>query len=129
LARFAQIDYSRHVALLAEVFQDGRECMIAEARYVVDPGDGSACEFAVAVADDWQGLGLASALLDRLERQAAACGVRRIVGETLATNTAMMALARRRGFAISPAAGDPTLARLEKVVAGPVAGDAVRSAA
>ena len=33
--RFFSIDYRSHLALLAEVFADGREVMIGEARYVV----------------------------------------------------------------------------------------------
>jgi hypothetical protein len=32
-------DYRNHLALLAEVFQGGRETMIGEARYVVDERD------------------------------------------------------------------------------------------
>ena len=52
--RFASIDYRSHLALLAEVFEDGRETMIGEARYVVDARDPATCEFAIAVADDWQ---------------------------------------------------------------------------
>ena len=34
-----RIDYRNHLALLAEVFQGGRETMIGEARYVVDERD------------------------------------------------------------------------------------------
>jgi hypothetical protein len=33
------IDYRNHLALLAEVFQSGRETMIGEAKYVVDERD------------------------------------------------------------------------------------------
>src|SRR5213076_508542 len=86
--RFACIDYRSHLALLAEVFEDGRETMIGEARYVVDER-----ESAIAVADDWQTCGIARALLDRLERQAAATGIRRMVADTLLGNGAMIGLA------------------------------------
>src|SRR5436853_378580 len=34
LERFTQVDYAEHLALVAEVFIDGRETVIAEARYV-----------------------------------------------------------------------------------------------
>ena len=67
--RFASIDYRSHLALLAEVFENGRETMIGEARYVVDARDPETCELAIAVADNWQASGIARALLDRLERQ------------------------------------------------------------
>ena len=80
---FASIDYCRHLALLAELFEDGRETMIGEARYVIDASDPETCEFAIAVADNWQARGIARTLLDRLERQAAASGIRRMVADTL----------------------------------------------
>ena len=99
--RFASIDYRSHLALLAEVFEDGRETMIGEARYVVDARDPATCEFAIAVADDWQARGIARALLDRLERQAAASGIRRMVADTLLTNRAMIGLAARAGYAVT----------------------------
>jgi len=34
--RFGGADHASHVALLAEVFEDGRETMLGEARYVVE---------------------------------------------------------------------------------------------
>ena len=112
--RFASIDYRSHLALLAEVFEDGRETMIGEARYVVDERDPATCEFAVAVADDWQARGIARALLDRLERQAAASGIRRMVADTLLFNKAMIRLAARTGYAVKANREDAALARLEE---------------
>jgi acetyltransferase len=111
---FARADHSTHVALLAEVFEGGRETMIGEARYVRDAQEPGTCVFAVAVADDWQAFGLARALLERLERHARASGVGRMVADTLLSNDAMMALARRAGFAVKASPDDPSLARLEK---------------
>ena len=116
--RFTSIDYRTHLALLAEVFDEGgHETMIGEARYVVDERDPTSCEFAIAVADDWQASGIARALLARLERQAAVSGIRRMVADTLITNRAMQKLAARAGYAISASREDATLARLEKVLA------------
>jgi acetyltransferase len=112
--RFASIDYRSHLALLAEVFEDGCETMIGEARYVVDARDSTTCEFAIAVADDWQAHGIARALIDRLERQAAASGIRRMIADTLITNKAMLQLAARAGYAVSVSRDDASLARLEK---------------
>ena len=111
---FANIDYSRHLALLAEVFEDGREHMIGEARYVVDARDPAVCEFAVAVADNWQGLGLGGFLLARLEEQAAKGSVNRMTAETLTVNRAMQRLAHRAGYSVLASAADPTHTRLEK---------------
>jgi acetyltransferase len=114
LERFASIDYRSHLALLAEMFKDGRETMIGEARYVVDTRDPATCEFAIAVADDWQGRGIARSLLERLERQAAASGIRRIVADTLITNRSMIRLAARAGYIAHVSRTDESVARLEK---------------
>ena len=114
--RFACIDYRNHVALLAEVFEDGRETMIGEARYVVDERDPETCEFAIAVADDWQAHGIARAMLERLERQAASTGIRRMVADTLVTNKAMIQLAGRTGYVVRANRTDASLVRLEKVL-------------
>jgi acetyltransferase len=89
--------------------------IIAEARYVVDPESDSA-ELAVAVADGWQGFGLAKALLRRLARHAAA-GVRSLTGDTLASNARILHLARTSGFSIMPVRGDAGLLRLSRNVA------------
>lgn len=97
--RFTNVDYTDHVALVAEVFENGRETVIAEARYVRG-ADPSVAEFAVSVADGWQGQGLASRLLDKLLCRAASAGVQRMVGETLATNDKMLHLARKAGFTV-----------------------------
>src|SRR5437868_1798701 len=78
LRRFTQVDYADHLALVAEVFVDGRETVIAEARYVRRPESLDA-EFAVSVAEAWQGKKLASLLLGKLACRAAAAGVQRIV--------------------------------------------------
>lgn len=115
--RFAGIDYHSHLALLAEVFEDGRQTMIGEARYIVDPCDPTAGEFAIAVADVWQFHGLARVLLDRLERQAAASGIRRMVADTLLANRAMIGLAVHAGYAVRASREDAMLATLEKCLA------------
>lgn len=115
--RFTNIDYSRHVALLAEVFGASRQqTMIGEARYVVDEHDPTVCEFAIAVADEWQARGIAQALLARLERQAAAAGIQKMVADTLVANEPMRALATRAGYSISVNREDFDVVRLEKVI-------------
>jgi len=112
--RFADIDQVRHVALTAYVTNGGSETMVGEARYILSPEHPASAEFAVAVAADWQGLGLARALLARLSGQAAVAGVRRLVGDTLASNVAMLELARAAGFTVSVNGLDGRLRRLVK---------------
>ena len=112
--RLAKIDYSSHLALLAEVFDDRSETMIGEGRYVIDKRDSATCEFALSIADNWQGCGIGRALLTQLEREAAACGIRRMLADTLYDNKAMLGLAIRSGYALSANPEDARLVKLQK---------------
>ena len=120
LQRFTHVDYADHVALVAEVFAGGRETVIAEARYARLAEQ--AAEFAVSVAEPWQGKGLASRMLAKLACRAAADGVERIVGETLGTNGRMLSLARKAGFTVRQSPDVRGLMLLEKVLNAPAPG-------
>jgi acetyltransferase len=112
LWRFTHPDREREAALIATVVaDDGSERQIAVARYVRTGNDGEA-EFAIVVADAWQGRGLGSELLGRLLDCAQAAGLRRVVGIVLAENAGMLALGRRLGFDVGRDAGDATVRRL-----------------
>ncbi|MFY9840859.1 MAG: GNAT family N-acetyltransferase [Xanthobacteraceae bacterium] len=124
--RFVSVDYRNHLALLAEVFEDSREIMIGEARYVIEQRDPATCEFAIAVADDWHANGIGRALLARLEREAITSGIQRIFADTLYDNKAMLGLAARSGYAIRMNPGDARLVRLEKKLSVSTASPTVR---
>jgi RimJ/RimL family protein N-acetyltransferase len=113
IKRFTHIDYASHLALVAEIFSGGHETVVAEARYA-RRADPSVAEFAVAVAEDWQGQGLASLLLTKLLCRAGRAGVRRVMGETLATNEKMLHLARKAGFTATPSPDVRSLVLLER---------------
>ena len=55
-------------------------------------------EFGMSIADDWRDLGVGSALLQEIERKAAADGIEFLFGDTLRTNEGMIGLALGRGF-------------------------------
>jgi acetyltransferase len=112
--RLAKIDYGSHLPLLAEVFEDNSETMVGEARYVIDEHDSATCEFALAVADDWQRWGIGRALLTQLEREAAASGIRSMLADTLYDNKAMRGLATSSGYTIRANREDARLIKLEK---------------
>ena len=98
LVRFTQIDYDREMALIAVHEQsDGSELQVAVARYTANP-DQQSCEFALTVADEWQGRGIGSHLMNELMEVARSRGLRTMEGEVLAQNTNMMALMHRLGF-------------------------------
>lgn len=108
------IDYRRHMAIIAAIFTDSGETMIGEACYIVDESDAAACEFGIAVTDDWQGKGLARSLLARLANHAASSGLHRIGGDTIPSNRVMIALAKRTGFTIAQKLQDARLMHLAK---------------
>ena len=101
LARFTQIDYHRELALLA---LHGEE-PIAVGRYAPD-ADGRNAEFALVVADAWQGKGLGRRLLERLVDAARKAGYEALYGHILEANRDMLDLARKLGFAAAGRSGD-----------------------
>jgi len=106
LQAMTAIDYQRHLALIAEsIDDDGSGRLVGDARYVVDEAGGA--EFAVAVADDWQHIGLGSAMLKRLGRHARRQGLKHLEGAVLAGNDPMLALMKRWGAALRPDSEDP----------------------
>lgn len=92
---------------------DGRGEIVALAEYVRS-GEGEA-EFAIVVADDWQGQGLGARLIGALLEHAKRSGIERLAGVTHAGNRAMRLLARRLGFGLRPDE-DPDLVRMELAV-------------
>lgn len=109
LQKFTHTNFPSEMALIATVDQNGREREIGVARYA--PGDGSGqVEFAVVVADDWQGKGIATELLRHLFSIASESGISSIEGFILRENRAMLQLAREFGFGIQPDKEDRSIA-------------------
>jgi len=92
------------------------EIIVGEARYGVEATIGK-LEFGLSVADAWQGLGVGRALLSNMECRAAASGAEAVFGETLSSNTAMIALARKSGYRFSSLPADGRLMVFEKELA------------
>jgi acetyltransferase len=105
LKRATHVDYRRHLALIAEPLDAGAAIEIGAARYVMLDGAGRA-DFALVVADRWQGRGLGRLLLGRLMAHAAERGVRWLEGRVLADNRPMLALAERLGFQLQSVPGE-----------------------
>lgn len=105
--QLCQVDGVRHQAWLAWVGQGDDAVVVGEARFVCvadadADADADACpaaaELAITVADDWQGRGVADALMRQLLAAAAVAGVRNLYGEVLDSNVRMQAFMRRHGF-------------------------------
>src|SRR5512137_2326233 len=75
--------------------------IVGAAQYVrAKENDRRTCEFAITVAEDWRGSGLATQLLASLVRRARRDGYRKIEGSVLAGNAPMIALARKLKFTV-----------------------------
>lgn len=89
--------------------------IVGAAQYVrVDAGDPTTCEFAITVATDWRGSGLATRLLASLIRRARRDEYTRMIGLVMAGNSRMLALARKLKFTAEVVSGDAAVVRLER---------------
>jgi GNAT superfamily N-acetyltransferase len=87
LEQLARIDGNHHAVVAVA---DGEPIGIA--RLV---RDGDTAEVAFAVADEWQGRGVGTVLVDRLAADARAAGIRRFVATVTESNPRSLALLRR----------------------------------
>jgi RimJ/RimL family protein N-acetyltransferase len=103
LTYLTEVDHVRHTALVAV---DAAGALIGEARYAAARPDDRTADFAVTVADEWQGRGVGTRLAARLIEAARANGMTRLTAITLWDNGAAIALLHRLGFLRSGYDGD-----------------------
>ena len=113
LERWTRPEPCCEIALIALVPNDGVDEEVGVARCALEDAHDGRWDFAIVVADAWQRHGVGEALLRRLLDAARGAGVTTMSGITLAENRAMVALARKLGFAARREDGDATLIRLE----------------
>lgn len=107
LDRFTHNHYPHDFALIVTVPDEtGAEKEIAVARYITleDP---RRCEYAIAVADGWQGHGVGYRLMRALMKVARQGGLRYMEGYVLATNHKMLELMVSLGFETSASEEGP----------------------
>jgi RimJ/RimL family protein N-acetyltransferase len=96
VAFFMNIDFDNHVALVAQIDEDGRPSIVGGGRYiVVQPGR---AEIAFVVVDAYQGQGIGSALMRHLALLARDAGLKELIAEVLPENTAMRKVFSKFGF-------------------------------
>ncbi len=100
LTRYCNIDYGREIAIVAEVHKDTKK-IIGVARLVSEPG-GKSGEFAVVVADQWQGLGLGTEMTGYAIEIGKDMMLKTIYGYTLPSNYKMLNIFEKKGFKIEP---------------------------
>ena len=97
---FVDVDFSKHVALIAVVEADRADRIVGGGRYVVgQPGE---AELAFMVVDQYQGKGIGTALLRHLVAIARHGGLRELSADVLADNTSMLKVLERSGFQVGP---------------------------
>ena len=117
VARFTQIDYDRDLALVAvHDGPDGANAIVGVARYVHE-SDGRTAEFAIVVADAWQGCGLATILMRDIEHAAREAGIKSLSGFVLRSNGPMRALMDSLGYRIDLIAADGAMCTATKDLA------------
>ena len=113
IAHLVNVDQHRDMALVAVHGSGADEKFIGVARYSADAG-GRDCEFAVAVADDWQCRGIGSTLTRHLFDYAQREGFQSIYGMVLADNARMLELAQWLGLTLEPPVAGQTTVRASR---------------
>jgi acetyltransferase len=115
LHKLTHIDYRRQMTLVAVIRHGHLETQVGAAEYAAEM-DSDICEFAVAVNDAWQGLGLGRLLIESLIGTARAAGYARMEGEVMADNYAMLNLCRALGFDVQLTPRDDATVRMRKLL-------------
>ena len=99
VAFFLNVDFVKHVALVA-VMEEGRQSVIVGGgRYIVlQPGR---AEVAFAVVDQYQGKGIGAALMHHLGAIARGAGLKELIAEVLPYNMPMLKVFEKSGFPVS----------------------------
>jgi acetyltransferase len=90
---FANVDYRRRMAVVAEVDDGQGPELIGVARY--GPSDEGPADIGLVVADAWQGLGLGSRLLEEILRAGEQRGIHEFSADVLTDNPRALRLLAR----------------------------------
>ena len=109
---YINVDFVSHVALVAELEENGEPVIAGGGRYIVSaPG---CAEMAFAVDDPHHGLGIGTLLMRHLALIAKAARLHTLKAEVLADNAPMLAVFRRSGLPITLARdGGVTLVHMD----------------
>ena len=109
IAFFLDVDFESHVAIVAEIAEDGCPVIVGGGRFIaIQPGQ---AEIAFVVVDAYQGQGIGTILMRHLAILARNAGLKELVAEVLPENTAMLKLFKKFGFR-PDARGSPQVVHL-----------------
>src|SRR2546428_13578891 len=101
LDRFTGLDFVQQAAVVATLRERRDERIIGVGRYAMLPGDAHAAEVAFAVADEHQGRGIGTLLLEHLVRLARANGITAFQADVLGENNRMLQVFAQSGFVVT----------------------------
>ena len=90
---FANVDYDRRMAVVAEVDDGPEPELVGVARY--GPSDEGTADIGLVVADAWQGLGLGSLLLEEILHAGEQRGIHKFSADVLTDNRRALRLLAR----------------------------------
>lgn len=100
LETFTNPEFPYSYAVIAVIAEGAEHRQVGVARYA-PTGTDALAEFAVVIADDWQGRGIGRQLMRLLILAASVGGIQRLEGLILKENVGMLALATKLGFTVS----------------------------
>jgi acetyltransferase len=112
LILFCNIDYDRHMAIVAELEENGKKSMIGVARLIMNQ-DMTSGEVAILVQDRFQGKRLGTKFVEMLIGIAIERGLEEVRADVLTENESMLKVFRRLGFSTQWAPGGTTEAVLK----------------
>jgi RimJ/RimL family protein N-acetyltransferase len=112
------------MAFVAVLQRPGAAETLGVVRAIADP-DNRDAEFAIIVRSDLKGRGLGSLLLAKMIAYCRRRGTQRLIGEALAGNARVLALARRYGFALTPSADGSSIMLATDLGNGTIAAESV----
>lgn len=105
------IDYKNEMAIVAETVAPAPKEVIAVAR-IVREKESDTAEFAIIIADEWQGKGLGSRMTDFMIDVAQQMKFKRLYALLYSHNQQMREIFKRKGFTLKFAAGNTSCAEL-----------------
>ena len=97
--RYCNIDYSKEIAIVAELNEEGKKRILGVFRLILEP-DLKTGEIAFIIADQWQNLGLGSAMMRHIIRICRERKLESIYGLVLKNNVKGVRFMKNVGFTI-----------------------------
>ena len=109
LTYFTEVDFTYHVALVAELELESGRRAVGVGRFVRDRDHPEHSEFAITITDEFQGRGIGKLLLKHLVRLARGLGVTYLDASVLPQNARMSKLLHHSGLPVTSSMHDGIL--------------------